>query len=657
MSLTLSVLDAVGCSQDFSFFVDEPDSELTGTIEVSNVSCFGELTGSISMVGSGGSGIYSYQLNSIDTSTFINELPSGTYAVEILDENLCSYIETVTINQPATAINGIATIEHVNCYGDSTGQIDVLVSGGTSPYQYTWVSSDSIIMTNTSQVLTSLIEDTYVLQIQDSMLCSQWYSYDVIQPAAPVTVEINSSNVNCLGQSDGQIDLMVSGGSGDYYFQWNTGEVSSSLNAINAGTYTCNINDDNNCLTNVSIEINEPEEGLMLTVLGQDLLCNGDSSGEISSLVQGGTPPYTYAWSSGQSSASIDNLPPGNYTLTVTDQLNCNAYSGALIAEPDLLEVTINSSDVLCYGESTGSISINVIGGVQPYEYNWGDQNNTLLNNPSETLYGYSSGDYLIRVSDKNGCMDEQIAIIAEPEPFEAVIDVLDVLCFGESNGSVFVGFEGGITPYSIQWNTGQTDVVLENLISGNYQYVALDSNNCRIQNTVSIHQPDPLSVNTETIPVSCVDHSDGEISVAIEGGTHPYSILWDNGLTDENINQLSGGEYLLNVTDYNNCSIDTIVILEIRNTSCIDIPNTITPNGDDYNDTWTITNIDLYPDYELHVFNKWGNEVYNSKEFNQEEWDGTRSGNPLPSDVYYYILKLNNADETQHTGTVTILR
>ena len=654
---TLSVLDAAGCMQDFSFFVDEPDAELTGTVEVTNVSCFGELTGSISMLGSGGSEPYSYQLNTVDTSSFINELPSGTYAIEILDENLCSYIETVSINQPVAPINGIDTIEDVNCYGDSTGQIDVVVSGGTSPYQYTWVSSDSIIMTNTSQVLTSLIEGTYVLQIQDSMLCSQWYSYNVIQPSAPVTVEVNSSHVNCLGQSDGQIDLIVSGGSGNYYFQWNTGQVSSNLNAINAGIYSCNITDDNNCLTNVGVEINEPAEGLMLTVLKQDLLCNGDSSGAISSLVQGGTPPYTYAWSSGQTSASIDELSPGNYTLTVTDHLNCNAYSGALIAEPEELEVITNSSDVLCHGESTGSISINVTGGIQPYEYNWGDQNNTLLNNPSEILYGYSSGDYLIRVTDKNGCIDEQIAIIAEPELFVSEIDVLDVLCFGESNGSISVSFEGGVPPYAIQWNTGQTNVNVDNLIAGNYQYVALDSNNCRIQNTVSLNEPDPLSLNAETIPVSCVDHSDGEISVVIDGGIHPYSILWGIGLTDESINQLSGGEYTLNVTDYNNCSIDTIVILEIRNTSCIDIPNTFTPNGDNYNDTWTIVNINLYPDYELHVFNKWGNEVYNSKEFNQEEWDGTRSGNPLPSDVYYYILKLNNADDTQHNGTVTILR
>ena len=88
-----------------------------------------------------------------------------------------------------------------------------------------------------------------------------------------------------------------------------------------------------------------------------------------------------------------------------------------------------------------------------------------------------------------------------------------------------------------------------------------------------------------------------------------------------------------------------------------MDIPNTFTPNGDDYNDTWVISNVQLYPNYELHVFNKWGNEVFNSNKNSQEEWDGTQYGNPLPSDVYYYILKLNNIDDTQYTGTITILR
>jgi gliding motility-associated-like protein len=110
-------------------------------------------------------------------------------------------------------------------------------------------------------------------------------------------------------------------------------------------------------------------------------------------------------------------------------------------------------------------------------------------------------------------------------------------------------------------------------------------------------------------------------------------------------------------VSDEHGCLIEADIIVETANTSCIDVPNTFTPNGDLYNDTWIITNIGLYPEYELHVFNKWGNEVYNNTSNSQNEWDGTHYGNPLPSDVYYYILKLNNADDIQYSGTITLLR
>ena len=653
----LSVTDASGCTQDFSFFIDEPETPLTASFELTSVTCYGESTGSISINATGGGGLYSYQLNAVDTTAIIDDLLAGTYMVEVLDQNLCTFNQEVTIAQPLAPLTALASIEHVKCHGDSTGEIDVIVSGGTSPYEYMWVSSDSIIMTNSSNLLTGLFQDTYVLQIQDSLMCTQWYSYDILEPTEPISLEANTFDVNCHGQNDGQIDLIVNGGTGPYDFQWNTGENSSSLNGISAGTYLCEIVDGNNCMASINVEINEPSELLMLTVEGHDLMCNGDSSGEINSFVQGGTPPYSYEWSTGQTTASINQLAPGSYALTVTDDKNCNAYSGALINEPEALQVISETSDVLCFGESNGSVVISVSGGTQPYEYSWGDQDNTLLNNPSETLYGISAGDYLIRVMDKNGCLNEQVFMIAEPDLFESEINYMDALCSGQSNGMISVSFTGGISPYSIEWDTGQTDTYIDNLMAGSYHYIALDHNNCRIENVVSISEPDPLTINSETIAVSCVDEADGEISVTIEGGTEPYSLMWNNGATDEILNQLSGGDYMLTVTDLNNCMIDTILIVGIRNTSCVGIPNTFTPNGDNYNDTWVLTNIDLYPDYELHVFNKWGNQVYNSKENDQDEWDGTKYGNPLPSDVYYYILKLNNADDTEYTGTITILR
>ena len=198
------------------------------------------------------------------------------------------------------------------------------------------------------------------------------------------------------------------------------------------------------------------------------------------------------------------------------------------------------TSDVLCFGESNGSVVISVSGGTQPYVY--------LLNNPSETLYGISAGDYLIRVMDKNGCLNEQ-----QKDLFESEINYMDALCSGQSNGMISVSFTGG-TPYSIEWDTGQTDTYIDNLMAGSYHYIALDHNNCRIENVVSISEPDPLTINSEILPVSCVDEADGEISVTIEGGTEPYSLMWNNGATDEILNQLSGGDYMLTVTDLNNC-------------------------------------------------------------------------------------------------------
>ena len=654
---TLTVTDILGCVQDFSFNLVEPDEALMANVNIDDVSCFGEATGSIELEASGGTGLYSYLINGIDTAAMVTDLPAGTYNMTVLDENMCVYNEDVVISQPVSALDGSVSIEHVKCYGDSTGQIDVIVSGGTAPYQYMWVSSDSIVMTNTSESLTGLIEDTYVLQIQDSLLCSQWYSYDVIQPEAPIAIEVNTQDVNCFGQSDGQIEIISSGGTAPYNFQWNSGQNSPILNSVAAGIYQCDVYDDNDCIESVDVHISQPLEPLLISVEGKDLLCKGDASGEISSLVQGGSPPYLYAWSSGQTSPDIFGLSAGNYTLIVTDNNGCNAYSGASIGEPDSLEVISVSSDVLCYGEANGSIAISVSGGIQPYSYNWGDQNNILLNNPSETLFGYSAGDYLIRVIDKNGCINEQVASIEQPEDLESSSDVQHVLCYGESNGIITVSFSGGSTPYSITWNTGQNDFYIENLASGTYQYVGLDENDCRVEGIVSISQPEPLRIESQTVPVSCVDQSDGEISVSINGGLNPYTISWDIGSTELSLSQLSGGAYPLTVSDQNNCSIDTFVVVPIRNTSCVDIPNTFTPNGDDYNDTWVISNVQLYPNYELHVFNKWGNEVFNSNKNSQEEWDGTQYGNPLPSDVYYYILKLNNIDDTQYTGTITILR
>lgn len=652
----LTVTDIIGCSNTFSYTITEPEMELSTTIDYQNVACFGTATGTININAQGGTGAYSYQLNNEGGNVSNLNLLAGSYDVIVTDENLCTYQELINLTQPASPINATSMIENVRCFGQATGVIEATVLGGTSPYVYSWVTSDSVLMTNNAQILEGLSEGTYSFHVIDTLQCEEWFSYQVIQPDAPLTIEATSSDANCLNQSDGQIDLQVSGGTGAYNYIWDSGENSQNLISIPAGFYHCEVTDDNNCIGTVDIEINEPLDALEVSTEGHNVLCFGDSTGYINAIAQGGTAPYFYAWSNGATSQLNEQLSTGIYTVEVIDFKGCIAFSGATIIEPNALQVTTNVDSVLCHGQSNGAIEINVTGGIQPYYYNWGNQGNILLNNPSEQLEGLSAGDYFIRVTDKNNCTYEQISTVHEPELLEVSEAFSNALCYESTDGTISISFEGGTIPYSLEWNNGAIGYSLENLSAGTYQYIGTDYNNCRIENILTISQPEKLSIDIEMNPVSCVDASDGALYLEATGGTAPYAFIWTNGSTENYLENQNNGQYSILITDYQNCTIDTAIFVEIIDNPCVDIPNTFTPNGDNYNDTWVIEKLNLYPNYELLVFNKWGNEIYKSTSL-EEEWDGTQYGKPLPSGVYYYILKLNNTDDLQYTGTITLIR
>jgi len=652
----LTVTDGTGCFNSFSYSITEPEIELSASLDYENVSCFGESTGIISIAAFGGVGAYSYELNGELANVVNLDLPSASYDISVTDENLCTYQETITIFQPQNPINVSSEIGPVLCFDGDDGEITTTVEGGTSPYEYTWVTSDSLVMTSSSSSLTGLTEGFYSLLVTDSLQCEEWFTYNVVQPNTPISIEHNTFDVNCWNQSDGQINLFVSGGTGNYSYIWNTGQVSQNLTAVAAGEYNCEIIDENNCTASIEIHVNEPLNELSIATEALNVLCFGDSTGQINTITEGGTPPYNFQWSNGSISELNQNLIPGTYNVQVTDSKGCTAFSGAIIQEPDALQIAINIDSVLCHGESNGSIEINISGGVQPYYYNWGNQENILLNNPSEVLQGLTAGEYLIKVTDKNNCFIEQIATLYEPEEFLSTETYSDASCNGGSDGTISILLQGGTLPHSLQWENGFSGYNLVNLNAGTYVYLGLDENNCVTQNEINISEPELLSIEEEMTPVSCVDESDGSMFLDVTGGTEPYEFIWDSGSTESYIENQNWGLHSVIVTDEKNCTIDTVLFIDVLNNQCIDLPNTFTPNGDGYNDTWVIDNLNLYTDYELLVFNKWGNQVYTSTGSN-EEWDGTQHGNSLPSDVYYYILKLNNADDLQYTGTITIIR
>jgi gliding motility-associated-like protein len=266
-------------------------------------------------------------------------------------------------------------------------------------------------------------------------------------------------------------------------------------------------------------------------------------------------------------------------------------------------------------------------------------------------------GSYLFVITDERGCVVDTIVQVNEPTPFNVSIQTTDALCYQSATGMVDLTVSGSTPPYQYTWNDGQFSTEdLSNVLAGYYAVQITDNQGCIDSIAGVVNQPDSLFIDAAIINVSCVDQADGAIALTVLGGISPYSIVWSNGESVPTISNLSAGVYVATVTDDNSC-IATIT-LEVLPSSipCVNPVNTFTPNGDLFNDTWVIDNMYLYPNASVQVFNKWGNLVFKSEGL-YTPWDGTYRDNPLPAEVYYYIIELNDTATSKLTGTLTIIR
>lgn len=239
---------------------------------------------------------------------------------------------------------------------------------------------------------------------------------------------------------------------------------------------------------------------------------------------------------------------------------------------------------------------------------------------------------------------------------FSVDINVTDVDCFGNETGIIEPTVIGGLFPFSFDWSNGSENTVLVSLASGDYGYTIVDNDSCVVDGVVSIMEPDTLDGFFFTEGTSCASDADGSIDVTILGGTEPYLYEWSNGKMTEDLDSLAIGNYLLEVTDDLGCTLFLDVPIE---SACLtlDFKNLFSPNGDGSNEVWEITNIDQYPSNYLEIYNRWGSLVYTQEGYDNS-WTGVdQEGQLLPVGAYYYIMKLNDEEETTHTGSVTILR
>jgi gliding motility-associated-like protein len=654
---TLLVTDNNLCQKTFSYVINQPNAALAVNLNAVDVLCFGQSTGSVTSTVSGGTPNYSYLWNNGSTSSAINGVPAANYSLTVTDVKLCTATATVDVLQPAAPLSGSTIPTHVNCFGDSTGSIDLTVNGGTFPYTYVWNTAQTLIFNANSEDVANLWANSYSVTVTDAHGCEIDFSENITQPLAPLSMTSSVDDVNCYGINDGGIDITVAGGTPVYTFNWSNGSGSEDLTSLLFGDYDVTVTDALGCSLSQSFQVSQPNAPLGVSVQPTSVKCAGGNDGSILSFVSGGTQPYNYAWSSNQTTTNIQNLTAGVYSLTVTDDQGCTAFTGTVVSEPaNPLTVSIDVTDPTCFGYSDGQIVLNVSGGTQPYYFNWGNENEILLNNPSETLDSVLAATYLFRIEDENGCLIEQLVSVNQPTPLEVTETVTNILCYGDSTGMIDLTVNGATPPYTTAWSNGQTTEDASMLPVGTYDYTVTDSQNCESRGIAEVTQPSEVKIDYTITNISCIDQADGQILVGAYGGMAPYSYSWNSGQNTPLITGLTPGTYTVTISDANNCASSYDLVVQSNAAECVGIPNTITPNGDNYNDTWILENIDLYPNAQVSIFNKWGNLLYETKG-TYTPWDGTHHSQPLPSEVYYYIIRLGNTENNEYTGTITIVR
>ncbi len=536
---TVTVTDANGCTDQASFTITQP-TELVATGTTVNVNCFGDETGSIDLSVSGGTAPYTYLYSDGSTGQDLSGLAAGTYSVTVTDANGCTDQASFTITQP-TELVATGTTVNVNCFGDETGSIDLSVSGGTAPYTYLY--SDG----STGQDLSGLAAGTYTVTVTDANGCTDQASFTITQPTELVATG-TTVNVNCFGDETGSIDLSVSGGTAPYTYLYSDGSTGQDLAGLAAGTYTVTVTDANGCTDQASFTITQPTE-LVATGTTVNVNCFGDETGSIDLSVSGGTAPYTYLYSDGSTGQDLSGLAAGTYSVTVTDANGCTDQASFTITQPTELVATGTTVNVNCFGDETGSIDLSVSGGTAPYTYLYSD------GSTGQDLSGLAAGTYSVTVTDANGCTDQASFTITQPTELVATGTTVNVNCFGDETGSIDLSVSGGTAPYTYLYSDGSTGQDLSGLAAGTYSVTVTDANGCTDQASFTITQPTELVATGTTVNVNCFGDETGSIDLSVSGGTAPYTYLYSDGSTGQDLSGLGAGTYTVTVTDANGCT------------------------------------------------------------------------------------------------------
>jgi gliding motility-associated-like protein len=496
------------------------------------------------------------------TSTITDSVAAGTYNFRITGANGCYKDTTITIILVTNIVSQISWTQPY-CPGGNTGTITVTATGPNPPMLY----AVNALPYSTTTTYSGFSAGTHIIHIKDNLGCVKDSSITITNPPA-MTLALGIRKPVCSPVSNGQITVTVTNGTSPYQYALNAGSyaASNTFTGLATGTYIIHVKDVHDCIKDTTVTLVDSMHMQLQSVVTQ-ALCFGSASGTVTLNPSGTTAPYAYALGTGTFAAgnAFNNLAAGTYVFHIRDQNQCLKDTTITISQPSALAFTLNITPVLCFGASTGIVTVNATGGTSAYQYAR-DSNPYQAGNQ---LNGLNAGTHIIHLKDANNCIKDTTITITQPAAAVAfgTFSITNPTCEGFADGTVVMSAGGGIAPYQYAMNSNSfsTSPTFAQLQEGTYTFKVKDNNGCEKDTLVTLTGfPHILIDGVSFTEPSCYGFSDGQFTIQASGGNPPFTYqlgmsgIWSASPQFTNKN---AKEYQIRIKDNNQCIKDTVIM------------------------------------------------------------------------------------------------
>ncbi|MBX2928353.1 MAG: gliding motility-associated C-terminal domain-containing protein [Saprospiraceae bacterium] len=588
---TIMITDANGCESICTFTIqDSSTCNLQLTIAATGPICSGDTDGAITLTVTGATGPLNFDWNddSLDGQQNPAGLAPGFYSVVVTDSVGCADAISITLADPAPLSLMCAQENPVSAPGANDGSASITISGGVPGYLVEWSDGLNTAMFNVAAPgtvsLTGLAGGDYFVLITDANGCQAFCQFTIDEPIiCDITFNVTVTNPTCNGSADGAIIADVAGATGNLTVVWNISALDGDLkpDGLSGGTYSVTVTDENNCSASTTIIVNEPDPILLICSQLNPASSDSSADGAATITISGGVPGYILIWdglASGSLMAgqpgdyTINNLPAGDYTLTLRDAGECVVTCQFTIEKPSCdIALLISGVNPLCNGSADGSITLNVTGTTGGFFPDWSDDNLDGIENPT----GLTAGIYSVTITDQEGCESTNSIVLIEPGAVVLVCaQEVPLSMVGANDGRGIVIISGGTPGYAVNWSgpiSGSTvlpdadTLRIPALPPGTYAVTATDANGCEVNCTFVIEDIFcGLNVSVDATNPACLGSNTGSILLSIDNAYGSVSFDWNDNTLDgqQNPSGLGAGTYVVVVTDSLGCALPATIIL-----------------------------------------------------------------------------------------------